>query len=131
LGDTASFAINRNGEERRLAIKLEAAPDTPARQKTALAGRQPFGGATVANLNPALADELRQIYDEPGVVVLEVAGNSIAARVGVQPGDRVVAVNENKVDSVNALMAEVEKPAASWSIVLNRNGQLLKTTIGE
>ncbi|MDX2145585.1 MAG: DegQ family serine endoprotease [Rhodospirillaceae bacterium] len=131
LGDTADFVINRNGEEKRIAIKLVAAPDTPARQKTTLAGRQPFSGATVANLNPALADELRQVYDEPSVIVLEVAAGSIAARVGVQPGDRIVAMNEERIRSVDELTAAVEKPAGSWSIVLNRNGQLLKTTVGE
>jgi serine protease Do len=131
LGDTATFLINRNGEEKRIAIKLIAAPDTPARQRTTLAGRQPFSGATVANLNPLLADELRTVYDEPTVIVLDVAGNSIAARVGLQPGDRVLEINDSAISSVDNLTAEVQKPASAWVITLNRNGQAVKFTVSE
>ncbi len=131
LGETANVVVNRAGIDVTLAIKIQAAPDTPARQKTTLAGRQPFSGATVANLNPALADELRAEYAEPTVIVMEVANNSIAARVGVQPGDRIIELNGVGIGSVETLMTEVQKPATSWAIALNRNGQILKTTVGE
>jgi Do/DeqQ family serine protease len=131
IGETAEIVVNRSGEEKRLSLKIEAAPDLPARQKTTLAGRQPFSGATVANLNPALADELRTDYTDPTVVVLEVGNNTIAARVGVQPGDRIVELNGVGIESVDTLTREVQKPAGSWTIALNRNGQILKTTVGE
>lgn len=130
LGQTANIVVNRAGEEKQLSIKLEAAPEIPARQKTTLAGRQPFSGATVANLNPALADELKTEYTDPTVVVVDVAGNSIAARVGVQPGDRILEINAATIDSIDTLQREVQKPGA-WMLVLNRNGQVLKTTVGE
>lgn len=131
IGETASVVLNRSGEEKRLSIKIDAAPDVPARQKKTLAGRQPFSGAAVANLNPALADELRMDYVEPTVIVLEVGNNSIAARVGVQAGDRIVELNGVAIESVETLMREIQKPATSWALALNRNGQILKTTVGE
>ena len=131
IGETASVVLNRSGEEKQLSIKIDAAPDVPARQKTTLVGRQPFSGAAVANLNPALADELRMDYVEPTVIVLEVGNNSIAARVGVQAGDRIVELNGVAIESVETLMREIQKPATSWALALNRNGQILKTTVGE
>ena len=131
IGETASVVLNRSGEEKQLSIKIDAAPDVPARQKTTLVGRQPFSGAAVANLNPALADDLRMDYVEPTVIVLEVGNNSIAARVGVQAGDRIVELNGVAIESVETLMREIQKPATSWALALNRNGQILKTTVGE
>jgi len=129
MGETANLIVNRAGAEVRIPVKIQPAPDTPARQKTTLAGRQPFSGATVANLNPALADELRTEYIEPAVIVLEVGGNTIAKRVGVQPGDRIIELNGVTIDSVDELMTEIQKPVPGWSIGLNRNGQMLKTSV--
>jgi serine protease Do len=129
IGEAANLVVNRGGTEARLSVKLQAAPDTPARQKTTLAGRQPFSGATVANLNPALADELRTEYVEPTVIVLEVGGNTIAQRVGIKAGDRIIELNDLPVDSVEKLMAEVQKPVSGWSITLNRNGQTVKFAV--
>ena len=65
------------------------------------------------------------------MIVLEVGNNSIAARVGVQAGDRIVELNGVAIESVETLMREIQKPATSWALALNRNGQILKTTVGE
>ena len=78
-----------------------------------------------------MADDLRMDYVEPTVIVLEVGNNSIAARVGVQAGDRIVELNGVAIESVETLMREIQKPATSWALALNRNGQILKTTVGE
>jgi Do/DeqQ family serine protease len=129
MGETVNVLVNRSGADVPLSIRLQPAPDVPARQKTTLAGRQPFSGATVANLNPALADELRTEYTEPALIVLDVANGSIAARVGVRGGDRIVEINGVAIDSVEGLTREVQKPAAAWAIALNRNGQTLRTTV--
>lgn len=131
LGATANVVVNRGGTERPLSLKLEAAPDDPPRQKTTLGGRQPFSGSTVANLNPALADELKQEYEGPVVVVLDVERNSIAARVGVRPGDKILAINDVTVPDVTALTKELQSAAGRWKVVLNRNGQILESTVGE
>lgn len=56
-----------------------------------------FTGATVANLSPALAEELGADAFGQGVVVTKVAGGPAAA-VGLQPGDIIHAVNGRPVN---------------------------------
>lgn len=131
LGQSANVVVNRGGVEKQIRLRLEVPPDDPPRQKTTLAGRQPFSGATVANLNPALAEELHKEFEGPAVIVLDVGGNTIAARVGLQMGDKILELNGASIDSVDVLTREIQKPASSWTISLNRNGQILKTTVGE
>ncbi len=128
LGDNVDITVNRNGTEKHFSIKLEAPPEDPPRQKTALAGRQPFAGATVVNLNPAVADEMKVEFNETGVLVLDVQGNSIAARMGIRPGDKVLDINDSNITTVEQLTAAVQKPGP-WKISLNRNGQILQSTI--
>ncbi len=130
VGSQAEFTINRGGKEQKLKIALEAAPEVPARDVTRLEGRQPFAGATVANFNPALAEELRIDFDETGVIVLDVAQGSIAGRVGVQRGDRIVDLNGVGIGSVDDLKRIVTEPTVDWKLTLNRGGQILRTTIG-
>ncbi|MBL8643728.1 MAG: DegQ family serine endoprotease [Rhodospirillaceae bacterium] len=131
LGQTASLVVNRAGEQKTISVRLEAAPETPARQKTTLSGRQPFAGSTVANLNPALADELKVEYTQDVVLILQVAAGTVSARIGFQPGDRIIALNDVDIKSVDDLTKVVAKPSDVWAITISRNGQVLKTTIGD
>ncbi len=129
VGGVARLGTLRDGAERTLSIALEAPPEIPARQETQLDGRQPFSGAKVANLNPALAEELGREYVEPGVIVLEVSRGSIASRF-VRPGDIVWAVNEESVKSVDDLLRLATESTAPWALTLNRNGQALQLQVG-
>jgi hypothetical protein len=49
--------INRNGREQTLTLRAEAAPESPAKDERVLKGRNPFDGATVVNLSPAVAQD--------------------------------------------------------------------------
>jgi Do/DeqQ family serine protease len=125
VGGRARLGILRNGEERKVNVALESPPDIPARQETELSGRQPFSGAKVANLNPALAEELGRDYVEPGVIILEVGRGTIASRF-VRPGDIVWVVNDEPVKSVDDLMRFATESTAPWAVTLNRNGQAIQ-----
>jgi type II secretory ATPase GspE/PulE/Tfp pilus assembly ATPase PilB-like protein len=58
-----------------------------------------LSGAKVANLSPAVAQELGADDDSRlGVVVIEVEERSPAARLGIRRGDIVVGINEEKID---------------------------------
>ena len=52
-------------------MALQTAPDTP-RDEIIIRSRSPFSGAKVANLSPALADELQLDSADQGVVILDV-----------------------------------------------------------
>src|SRR5215813_13613848 len=70
LGQAAQLDVLRAGKNLRLGIALETAPETP-RDELVIRGRSPFTGARVANLSPALAEELRLDAGAQGIVVVD------------------------------------------------------------
>ena len=88
-------------------VALEALPETP-RNEVEIRSQSPFRGATVANLSPALADELRLDPQAVGVVVTAVADGSTAQSIGFQPGDIVVSVNNQKISQSSDLGAHYQ-----------------------
>jgi Do/DeqQ family serine protease len=122
LGGSAQLSVLRQGRELVLPIALQALPDGP-RQQVEIKARSPFMGATIANLSPALADELRLDSQTEGVVITDVADGSAAQSVGFQKGDVVVSVNNQKI----AQPADLERVAGAggrqWRITILRGGQ--------
>ena len=57
-GDTVSVRYNRDGAARTVSLRVALPPDD-ARDESTIAGRNPMQGARVANITPALADELQ------------------------------------------------------------------------
>jgi serine protease Do len=131
IGGTASLTVLRGGQERTLTVKLTAPPDRPARDTSDLAGRTPFSGLTVANMNPALAEELGLQSADPGIIVTKVTPGSIAARLQFQPGDMILRVNNRALPLVSDLKALLaEAPPREWAITVRRGGETLTVKIG-
>ncbi len=124
----ASLEVLRSGTRRKLSVPLIVAPESPPRDTRDLAGNHPLSGARVANLSPAVADEL-SIQETKGVVVLETESSSIARRIGIQPGDIVLEINGEKIDTTRGLEKAVAKPARLWRMSIQRGGELIRTTI--
>jgi S1-C subfamily serine protease len=80
-------------------------------------------GATVANLSPALADELRLDAQAEGVVITEVADGSTAQSIGFQKGDVVVSVNNEKINKPADLERVATAGGRQWRITIQRAGQ--------
>lgn len=129
LGGTAQIEILRGGKAMKLGIPLEVAPDT-GRDEIELKARSPFQGARVANISPALADEMRLDSNVEGVVVTEVADNAFASNVGFQKGDVITAVNGKTIAKTADLERITSEPARLWRIVLIRGGQRINVTLG-
>ncbi len=129
IGHRATLRISRSGRERRLSVRLDPPPRRPAPDVTRLGGRTPFSGSTVANLSPALA--LEEGFDdmERGVIVLEVARNSPANRLGLRRGDIVLVVNENRIGRVADLEAVTGRRQEGWTISIRRDGKVLSSEI--
>ena len=113
---------NRAGLEARL--PLEAAPEQPPRDQTDLTGRTPLRGARIANLSPALAEELELEGVWEGVIIAAVARGSTAQRLGFRPGDILVAINGREVATVAALNAILAEPIRRWQISFSRDGRV-------
>jgi serine protease Do len=122
LGGEAEITFWRDAETRTSTLQLAAAPETPPRQTTRLAGRQPLAGATVANLSPALAEELSIDTQMTGVIVLAVDRRGAARQIGMRDGDQVLRVNGVDTGDVARLVEVLAVPAREWQITIRRGG---------
>jgi Do/DeqQ family serine protease len=129
LGGTADIEVQRGGKAVKLAVPLETAPDTN-RDEIVLTARSPFQGARVANISPALADELHLDAGAEGVVVTDLAGDGTAANVGFQKGDIILAVNNEKIARTSDLEKASKTGTRVWRITLVRAGQQINVTLG-
>jgi S1-C subfamily serine protease len=82
----------------------------------------------VANLSPALADELRLDAQAEGVVITDVADGSPAQSIGFQKGDVVVSVNSEKINKPADLERVTTAGGRQWRITILRGGQQISVT---
>ncbi|KZD23993.1 DegQ family serine endoprotease [Tardiphaga robiniae] len=129
LGGTAQLDAQRSGKPVKLTVALEAAPDT-GRDEITLTARSPFQGAKIANISPAVADELRLDSNTEGVVITELTDSATAAGVGFQKGDLIIAVNGTKIGKTSDLDKVTRDGARLWRIVVVRGGQQINVTLG-
>lgn len=128
IGGEANIDVIRDGRRRSLAIALMVAPETPPRDVRELSGNHPLAGARVANLSPAVAEEI-SISNISGVVVLETEAYSIVRRLGLKPGDIVADINGTRIESTRQLEQLLGRGARIWRLRVLRNGRELQTVI--
>jgi S1-C subfamily serine protease len=129
LGGKSEIEVQRGGKPVKLTIPLETAPDT-GRNEIVLTTRSPFQGAKVANISPAVADELHLDSDTEGVVVTDIADGGTAASVGFQKGDIILAVNNQKIAKTSDLEKATRDSSRLWRITVVRGGQQINVTLG-
>jgi Do/DeqQ family serine protease len=129
LGGTAKLGIQRAGHELAVTVALQTAPEMP-REEIVIRSRSPFSGAKVANLSPALTDELQLQNVDKGVVILDVASGSYASNLGFQRGDVIEEVNGARIDRTRDLERASSVPNRSWRIVIRRGGQKISAVFG-
>ena len=89
-----------------------------------LAGQHPLDGTRVAELSPALAEELG-LEADGGVVVAQVRTGSIAGRLGFQPGDIVLTIGNDQITSVEQLEAAIKQRRRVWQMTVKRGEQVI------
>ena len=121
------LSVLRKGQEISLKMPLEVAPELPARDESVIKGKNPFSGAKVANVNPALADEIGIDTLSEGVIVLGVLRDSMALRARIKPGDYIVEVNGAPIDTVARLkeVLTAGERGQEWKIAVKRDGKVL------
>ncbi len=122
LGGNAKLGVLRAGRDVTVTVALQTAPETP-RDEITIHSRSPFSGAKVANLSPALADELQLQNADEGVVILDVDNGSYASNLGFRRGDVIVSVNNEKIAKTRDLERATAAPNRSWRIIIRRGGQ--------
>jgi len=129
LGGAAELGIMRHGQAMTATVPMVAAVEDPPRDERDVDGRNPLVGARVANLSPAVAEELGIEEEGTGVVVLEVRPNTPAARLGVKRGDLVIGLNNDKVTSVAGLVKALGASPRGWRLSFQREGQVYNLAI--
>ena len=129
VGSKVEVAYLRGGEQRTVEITLAVPPDDPPSNPTLLSGNQnPFAGAVIANLSPALADELRLTsYDEGVIIVRLRRGN--ARRLGFKPGDIILSVARREITSVDDMKSVTRNARSVWEISIKRGDRIINTNI--
>jgi len=122
LGGNAQVALLRQGREVAVTVGLQTAPESP-REEVEIRARSPFLGAKVANLSPALADELRLDAQAEGVVIVSIADGSTAQSIGFRKGDIVISVNNQKIERSADLDRVTRAGGRQWRVTINRGGQ--------
>jgi len=131
LGGSVPLLVMREGGKISVTVSLEEAPETPPRNETEVDGRNPFAGARVANLSPALTEELSIDEEAYGVIVLDVRRGTPASNTRfLRPRDIIVALNGKRIKSVSQFSEVVKHSARQWRVSLKRNGRILNVVIG-
>jgi serine protease Do len=127
LGGEAKIEYLRKGKTKAVTVKAVAPPDDPPRNEKSITGNNPFAGATVSNINPAVSAETG-VQEEEGVIVTDVAARAIAARI-VQVGDLILSVNGAEIKNVNDLQSAIAAPQPVWQLVISHGGQARQIVI--
>ena len=122
IGGATQLKVMRSGRELTLAVPLQVAPETP-REEVVIRARSPFMGAKVANLSPALAEQLRIDASIRGVVVVDVADGSPAQSYGFRPGDLILSVNNEDIAKTRDLDRLSRAGSRVWRVTIQRGGQ--------
>jgi Do/DeqQ family serine protease len=129
LGGTVPLDVVRGGRDLKVRVALETAPELP-RDELVIRSRSPFLGAKVANLSPALADELQLGSAAEGVVVIDVTDGTIAQNLGFRRGDIVVSVNNQTIAKTRDLERVAQAGARVWRVTIRRGSQTISAVFG-
>jgi Do/DeqQ family serine protease len=128
LGGSAHLGVVRNGRELSLTVALQTPPQTPL-DEIVIRARSPFTGAKVANISPALADELHLDAANGGVIVVEVADGSPAENYGFRRGDLILSVNDKTIEKTHDLERAARAGGRVWRVTILRGGQRISAVI--
>jgi len=128
VGSNAALDVISRGQKRQFKLALIKPPETVPRDVREMDGANPFAGATVANLSPAVSEEL-SMTEISGVVVLETKAYSTARRLGLQAGDIIAKVNDEQVRTVSHLRDLLSRRVRAWDLTIRRGDKEYRTVV--
>lgn len=100
-GSEVTLGILRDGSERSLKVTVGDWPDSEQTAQSDSGSAQQSGiGIAVSPLNP---EQLEEAGVEHGVLVQQVVPDGAAAQAGIQPGDVIIDIDRQAIDSVDKL----------------------------
>lgn len=128
IGKPVTIRYVRDGREANTSLAPIQAPETPHRDETEISGRNPLQGVVIANLSPALSEELGLRDQWEGVVITDIQGRN---RTGLRPGDRILTLNNRKIRDVQGVLRAVgqDRSLNRWRVEVQRGERLLRLDI--
>lgn len=128
IHEHARLGVLRQGTEVVVEVAPGPAPEQPPRESTEMRTLSVLQGATIANLSPAVAEELGVDPDAAGVVVVEVEKDSMAQRFGFLRGDILLTANGMKIDRVRDAVRLLQNRRIT-TLEFDRGGDIFSTRI--
>jgi len=124
VGKAADLVVIRAGDRITVAVEVAKLADDAESARPVRAGSL---GLTVQDVTPDIAEQLGLEKGERGVVVTSVTKGSPAAEAGVEPGDLVVSVSNQQVDSAEDFrrMLDAATPDKGILVLIRRGDQTL------
>ncbi len=133
VGSEVPVVIWRDGKEETVRVTLGELPSEP-QQAAATPGEPPRPtelsglGLRVAPISPEMRDRFSLRPEQRGVVVVEVAPDSPAAERGLAPGDVIVEVQQQRVNTPQELQEQIarlrrQNRATALLLVESQSGQ--------
>ena len=128
IGERKLIEYRRGPLSRQASVKLIAAPETTKRSVTNITGQTPMAGLVVANLSPAVADEVGLSADSVGVVAMDVQAGP--AQQFFRKGDIILEVNGEVIDNIETLRGALQQATRRWQIAIMRGGRKAYLRLG-
>ncbi|MEL6423390.1 MAG: Do family serine endopeptidase [Pseudomonadota bacterium] len=128
LGATAKLDVVRDSRRLTVSVALREAAERGEDNAYTLEGPHPFDGLDIADVTEALANEFG-IPRRNGVLVLRANAGGHGARVGLRPGDVVVAVNARRVQQATDLLPIINETPRVWRIDVRRGRRLVRYAV--
>lgn len=129
IGREVELMVLSRDKQRRLKIKLEQAPETPARDALLIEGRSPFAGLRIANLSPRVAMELSLPTAKTGVVITSVEPGSPASRFGLRANDIILDLNSQGAQTTKQIARTSKQRTRIWRFTIDRNGRQISRVV--
>jgi serine protease Do len=133
VGEEVQMEVLRGGDRKKIEVKIgelpkdlaSGAPGTPAMEGSV------FEGLSVENLNPEYRERLGLSDRVNGVVVTEISPNSPGETGGLRPGDVIMEINRESIQSVrdfNQVVSGLDR-GEGVLLLINRDGNTLYMTL--
>lgn len=130
LGKATALTYWRGGRRLDTTVVLTALPPRATNAQVIVKGYNPLAGVTLEPLSPALNVDLGLAMSTKGVAVVDVPAQPLAAfKVGVQPGDMLMAINGNTIREPGDVQGALDSSRTKWELRYMRKGRVVNVVV--
>ncbi|WP_244488982.1 Do family serine endopeptidase [Devosia sp. Root635] len=129
IGQATNLERLRSGATEVVSFTVEPAPVAGGDMLATITGKSRFAGASVRQLDAALAEAKDLPYDARGVIVTAIEPGSPAEGMGLRVDDIILALNDIPMDTAGAFAETASKSVRTWQIILQRDGRVTRSIV--